>query len=348
MLRKNRYIIFILLLITVIAFCFDILLGSVSIPIGEALKIVTGSAKSNPTWVTIITEFRIPKAITAILAGSALSVCGLLMQTFFRNPLADPYVLGISSGASLGVALVILTTGTIGGKLFIIGSIIGRISITVAAGIGAASVLFIITAFSKRINSNVTLLILGLMLGYIISSIESVLKYFSAPENLQGYIVWGMGNFGNVIWQDLVLLIPVVLAGLLSAFLLSKQLNLLLLGESYASSMGANIKLTRLLIIIIAGILGGIITAFCGPIAFIGIAVPHLTKSIFNKYDHLLLIPFVALVGSGLALICDIISQLPGSDQVIPINVVTSLVGAPVVIWIILQQKKIKHSSFME
>jgi iron complex transport system permease protein len=270
------------------------------------------------------------------------------MQTFFRNPLADPYVLGISSGASLGVALVILTTGTIGGRLFIIGSIIGRISITVAAGIGAASVLFIITAFSKRISSNVTLLILGLMLGYIISSIESILKYFSAPENLQGYVVWGMGNFGNVIWQDLVLLIPVVLVGLISAFLLSKQLNLLLLGESYASSMGANIKLTRLLIIIIAGILGGIITAFCGPIAFIGIAVPHLTKSIFNKYDHLLLIPFVALVGSGLALICDIISQLPGSDQVIPINVVTSLVGAPVVIWIILQQKKIKHSSFME
>ncbi|MDP4190871.1 MAG: iron ABC transporter permease, partial [Bacteroidota bacterium] len=289
MLRKNKYIIFILLLITVIAFCFDILLGSVSIPIGEALKIATGSTKANPTWVTIITEFRIPKAITAILAGSALSVCGLLMQTFFRNPLADPYVLGISSGASLGVALVILTTGTIGGKLFIIGSIIGRISITVAAGIGAAAVLFIITAFSKRISSNVTLLILGLMLGYIISSIESVLKYFSAPENLQGYIVWGMGNFGNVIWQDLVLLIPVVLVGLLSAFLLSKQLNLLLLGESYASSMGANIKLTRLLIIIIAGILGGIITAFCGPIAFIGIAVPHLTKSIFNKYDHLLL-----------------------------------------------------------
>jgi len=185
---------------------------------------------------------------------------------------------------------------------------------------------------------------LGLMIGYIIGSLENILKYFSTPENLQGYVIWGMGNLGNVLWSDLIILFPLILAALFSAFLLSKQLNLLLLGENYAVSMGANIKLIRLLIIITGGILGGVITAFCGPIAFVGIAVPHITKILLNEYDHKILIPLVALTGGILMLFCDIISQLPGKEQTIPINAVTSLIGAPVVIWVIFQQRRVKHS----
>ena len=344
---KNKSIIVGLLLAFIVFFIFDVLLGSVQIPLSEVVKIIFGHS-SNPTWVTIITEFRIPKAITAVLAGSALSVCGLLMQTFFRNPLADPFVLGISSGASLGVALVVLTAGSFGINLYFLGDIASNLSITVAASIGASMVLLLITVVARKISSNVTLLILGLMLGYIIGSLENILKYFSAPENLQGYVIWGMGNLGNVVWNDLYFLIPIIFSGLIFSFLLSKQLNLLLLGENYAASMGVNIKTIRRSIIITGGILGGVITAFCGPVAFIGIAVPHITKNLLNEYDHKILIPMVALVGSTLTLVCDIISQLPGNDQTIPINAVTSLVGAPVVIWIIFQQRKVKQSFTME
>jgi iron complex transport system permease protein len=345
--KKNKYIVVFLLLALIVFFIFDVLFGSVQIPLKEAVKILFG-ASSNPTWTTIISEFRIPKAITAVLAGSALSVCGLLMQTFFRNPLADPFVLGISSGASLGVALVVLTAGSFGINLYFLGDIANNLSITVAASIGASMILLLITLVAKKISSNVTLLILGLMLGYIIGSLENILKYFSAPENLQGYVIWGMGNLGNVVWNDLYFLIPIILAGLIFSFLLSKHLNLLLLGENYAASMGVNIKTIRRSIIITGGILGGVITAFCGPVAFIGIAVPHITKNLLNEYDHKILIPAVALVGSILALVCDIISQLPGNNQTIPINAVTSLVGAPVVVWIILQQRKVKQSFAVE
>jgi iron complex transport system permease protein len=342
--RKNKYFLLVLIILFCLAFCLDILLGSVKIPFGEIEKIISGSAGSNPVWRTIIIEFRLPKAITALLAGSALSVCGLLMQTFFRNPLADPFVLGVSSGASFGVALVILTAGTLGVNLFYMGSFLNKVGITAAAGIGSGIVLLLITLVSRRISNNVTLLIIGLMVGYIIGSLESILKYFSTPENLQGYVIWGMGNFGNVLWSDLIILFPLILVSLTAAFLLSKPLNLLLMGENYAVSMGANIKVLRFVIIVTGGILGGVVTAFCGPIAFVGIAVPHITKLFLNENDHKILIPFVALIGSILMLFCDIISQLPGYEQTIPINAVTSLVGAPIVIWVIFRQRKIKHS----
>ncbi|MCX6168511.1 MAG: iron ABC transporter permease [Ignavibacteriales bacterium] len=348
LLSRNKITFTFFLLLLGIFFFFDILLGSVRIPIMDAFNIITGSSSRNSTWATIITAFRIPKAITAVLAGSALSVSGLLMQTFFRNPLADPFVLGISSGASLGVALVILTANFLGLNLFFLSNIFNKLSTTVAAGIGASVILVLITFISKKISSNITLLIFGLMLGYIIGAFESILKYFSSPEALQGFVIWGMGNFGNVIWSDLLILIPTILFGLTIAFLLSKSLNLFLLGENYAVSMGMNLKVIRLLIIVIVGILGGVITAFCGPIAFIGIAVPHMTRKMMNEYDHKILIPAVALVGSSLALFCDIISQLIWNDQTIPINIVTSLVGAPVVMWIILQQRKIKHTIAMD
>jgi iron complex transport system permease protein len=342
--KKNKYIIAGLMLAFIVLFCLDILLGSVRIPLDEVVKIIFGSSSSNNTWITIITEFRIPKAITAVLAGSALSVCGLLMQTYFRNPLADPFVLGISSGASLGVAFVVLTAGSLGVNLYFLGNIVSNLSVTVAASLGASVILLIITIVARRINNNVTLLILGLMLGYIINSIENILKYFSTMESLQGYVIWGMGNLGNVVWNDLYFIIPIILAGLVFSFMMSKKMNLLLLGENYAASMGVNIKTIRLSIIITGGILGGVITAFCGPVAFIGIAVPHLTRNLLNEFDHKVLIPSVALAGSILTLACDIISQLPGNNQTIPISAVTSLVGAPVVIWIVLKQRRIKQS----
>jgi iron complex transport system permease protein len=341
--KRNKYIFVILFLLLPLSFVVDVFLGSVRIPFAGVINVLFNPQTANPVWITIINEFRIPKAITAILAGGALSVCGLLMQTYFRNPLAEPYVLGISSGASLGVALVILTSEKIGLNLLFAGTY-NKIGITAAAMIGGVITLSLVALIARKVSSNVTLLILGLMIGYIIGSVESILKYYSTAENLQGYVIWGMGNFGNVIWRDLAILVPVVIAGLIASFLLSKQLNLLLLGENYALSMGANIKFVRLMIIIIGGILGGAITAFCGPIAFVGIAVPHITKNLFNVYDHKILIPSVALVGAILALICDIISQMPGGEQTLPVNAVTSLIGAPIVIWIILSQRKIKHT----
>lgn len=346
--KRNKYIIAALFVLFLISFSFDVLLGPVKIPLNDVLKTVFGSSAPNSTWVTIITEFRIPKAITAVLAGSALSVVGLMMQTFFRNPLADPFVLGVSSGASLGVAFVVLTAGSFGINLYFLGDIVSNLSITIAACVGASIILLLITIVAKKISSNITLLILGLMIGYVISSLENFLKYFSSPESLQGYVIWGMGNLGNVVWNDLYFLIPIVFAGLVFSFLLSKQLNLLLLGEKYARSMGVKTSEIRTMIIFVGGVLGGVITAFCGPIAFIGIAVPHLTKNLLNEFDHKILIPAVALAGGVLTLICDIISQLPGSGQTIPINTVTSLVGAPVVIWIIFKQRKVKHSFAIE
>jgi len=346
--KKNKYIIICLIILFAVFFTLDILFGSVRIPFAEAFKILLNSSSENSTWVTIITEFRLPKAITAVLAGSALSVCGLLMQTYFRNPLADPFVLGISSGASLGVALVILTAGSFGINLYFLGSAASSLSITAAASIGASGALIIVTLMARRINSSITLLIFGLMLSYVISSIESILKYFSMPENLQGYVIWGMGNLGNVVWNDLYFLIPVILFALVFSFMLSKKMNLLLLGENYAASMGVNIRAIRIAIIITGGILGGVITAFCGPIAFIGIAVPHIARNLFNEFDHKILIPAVVLIGSILTLICDLISQLPGGNQTLPISAVTSLVGAPVVIWIIFKQRKMKHSFKMD
>lgn len=342
--KKNKYYILLLPALLLLFFCADILLGSVKIPVGEVISVILGRGDTKPVWITIITDFRIPKAITAILAGSALSVCGLLMQTYFRNPLAEPYVLGISSGASLGVALVILTTQSIGLSLVYFSDFFKQAGVTIAAIIGGAVTLLIVTIVARKVSNNVTLLILGLMMGYIISSFESILKYYSTSESLQGYVIWGMGNFNNVLWRDLYVLIPVVLLGLIASFLLSKPLNLLLLGEHYALSMGANIKLIRLAIIVTGGVLGGVITAFCGPIAFIGIAVPHITKNLIKVSDHKVLIPAVALTGSILALACDLISQMPGNDQNLPINAVTSLIGAPIVIWIIMSQRKVKHT----
>jgi iron complex transport system permease protein len=320
-------------------FVLDILIGPVTVPLKDILEIAFTGESTNPAWKTILFDFRLPKALTAILAGTALSVSGLQMQTVFRNPLAGPYVLGISSGASLGVALVVLGFSPI----FAQGNI-NPLSIwvqIVAAWIGAAVVLLLIMAVSMRVRDILTILILGVLFGSATSAIVNILQYFSHQSHLKAFVVWSMGNLGNVTKDQLIVLSFAILAGLILAFLSGKMLNVLLLGESYAKSMGLNILFARAVIFISTSILAGSITAFCGPIGFIGIAVPHLTRVIFKSADHRLLIPAVMLTGGTVMLLSDILSQLPGSESTLPINSVTALIGIPVVIWIIFRSQKI-------
>lgn len=338
--NKFTALIILLVIITAIAFITDVLLGSVNIPLNKTLSILFHQTE-DPIWSRIIFDFRLPKAITAALVGSGLSIAGLQMQTLFRNPLAGPYMLGISSGASLGVAIVVLSTGILGTRLHLLGSV-SKISTVLAAIVGAGFMLMIIVLLSRKIKNNITLLILGLMFSHIAGAFEEVLQYFAEAKKLQGFVIWNLGNFSTVAWEEVLILSLLVLTGLIISFCLSKPLNALLLGENYAMSMGINTSNSRLLIILVTGILAGSITAFCGPIAFLGVAVPHLTRGLFNTSDHLKLIPLVCLVGAIVTLCCDIISQLP--KYVLPINVVTSLIGGPVVIWVIIKQYKTKSS----
>lgn len=325
-----------------VAGCFliSLVVGSVSIPLDEVLTVLLGGEPTRATWETIILKFRLPKAVTAVLGGAALSVSGLQMQTLFRNPLADPFILGISSGASLGVALVVLG-GTVSGAATLIAGLglIGNFGIVTAATIGSGMVFGLVLMISRRVQSVVTLLVLGLMFGYLTGSVVSILLYFSNPQQIQSYVAWTFGSFGGVTWDQLTVLLPVVLVGLLIALFAAKPLNALLLGENYARSMGLNLRRARYLVIGSASLLTGAITAFCGPIAFLGIAVPHIAKGLLNSSDHRLLIPASILIGGLLALIFDLIAQLPGGQIVLPLNAVTSLVGAPLVTWIILRRQ---------
>jgi iron complex transport system permease protein len=335
-----KFVIFLVLIcLVVFLFMLDILIGPVKIPLKETLDILLTNDLTHPVWHTIVTDFRVPKAITAILAGAALSVSGLQMQTVFRNPLAGPYVLGISSGASLGVALVVLGFS----PLFAQGSL-NPLSVWVqiaAAWIGAAAVMVLIMAVSLRVRDIMTILILGVLFGSAASALVNILQYFSHQSQLKAFMVWSMGSLGNVTKDQLVVLAFTVLAGLALAILSGKMLNVLLLGESYAKSMGLNLLFSRAIIFISTSILTGSVTAFCGPIGFIGIAVPHLTRMIFKTADHRLLIPAVILSGGIMMLLSDIFSQIPGSDNVLPINSVTALIGIPVVIWIVFRNLKV-------
>lgn len=323
----------------VLFFLLDLTLGSVHIPFGHVLEILTGQETDNPGWENIILLFRLPRVITALLVGSGLAISGLLMQTFFRNPLAGPFVLGISSGASLGVALLVLA-----GSVISIGIFTSSLSIVIAASLGSALVLTMILSVSSKIKDSTTLLIIGLMFGSISGAIVGVLQFFSSAEQLQSYMIWTFGSLGGVSWQELPLFAVIIVPGILLSFALFKPLNALVLGENYAQSIGVNIKKIRIYILFATSILAGTITAFAGPIAFIGIAVPHLTRVLFQSSDHRILIPAVALTGAILMVICDIISQLPGSSHVLPINAVTSIIGAPVVIWIIVRKRNIGRS----
>ncbi|MDH7914181.1 iron ABC transporter permease [Winogradskyella sp. SYSU M77433] len=327
----------ILALVLVICFFINISLGSVSIPLKSTISILLGNSE-NETWQIIITNVRLPKAITAILVGSGLGISGLLMQTLFRNPLAGPFVLGISSGASLGVALVILGSGLFGG-LFA-STLISKWSIVIAASLGSFLVLMAVLAVSNKVRDTMAILIIGLMFGSITAAVVSVLSYFSSAEQLQQYIFWGFGSLSNLSWNELLIFFGIYCAGTILSIFSIKGLNSLLLGDNYAKSLGLNLKQSRLIIILATSLIAGTITAFAGPIAFIGLAIPHLTRQIFKTSNHKILLPAVFLFGAIVMLICDSIAQIPGSDYTLPINAITALVGAPVVIWLLVRQRK--------
>ena len=322
------------LLLFVMNLCF----GSVSIPMKEIWVAVFGCESS--TYRAIILDYRLPQAITALLAGIGLSVSGLLMQTLFRNPLADPSLLGISSGSSLGVALVILL-GTATGLSVNTLSLWSTFGVTVAAFVGAFAVLLLILALSSRLRSMVSLVLVGIMIAYIAGSVTDILKFFSQKEGLHSFVIWGMGSFSNVSKAQLPFFAIAVVAGAVGSFLLFKTLNLLLLGERYAENLGVNIKRSSMLIILASGFLTALITAFCGPIAFLGLAVPHIARFLFKSSDHKLLIPATAFIGMDLALFCNLIARLPSFEGNLPINSVTALIGAPIVLWVIFHRQKV-------
>lgn len=321
-------------------FLLSISIGSVRIPLGEVAKVLIGQPATRDTWTTIVLNFRLTKALTAVLVGSALSISGLQMQTLFRNPLADPFILGINSGAALGVALVILTIGTTGAYLLAGLGTFGDLSLAIAASIGAGAVLSVILLVGRKIKNPTTLLIMGLMFGYATSAVVSLLIYFSIPERIQAYTIWSYGSFAGVTWSQMRVLLPVILIGMGIAAFLPKSLNALLLGEDYARTMGLNIGRTRFWILISASLLAGTVTAFCGPIGFLGVAIPHVSRNLLKTSDHKVLLPAVTLLGAIAALIADGIAQLPGSQYVLPINVITSLFGAPFVLWVVLKKKR--------
>jgi len=312
-------------------------LGSVSIPPTTVLKSLF-STIDNTSWQYIIHNYRLPKAFTAILVGSGLGISGLLMQTLFRNPLAGPFVLGISSGASLGVAIVILGAGIFGGSIATL--LLSRWSTVVSASLGSFLVLLSVLMVSLKVKDTMAILIIGLMFGSMTSSVVSVLSYFSSAEQLQQYIFWGFGSLGNLSWKELFIFFCIYLLGIILSIISIKALNTLLLGENYAKSLGLNIKQSRLLIILSTSLLAGTITAFSGPIAFIGLAIPHMVRQIFTTSNHKILLPAVFLFGAIIMLICDSIAQLPTSDYTLPINAITSLIGAPVVIWLLVRKRK--------
>ena len=325
-------------------FVLCLLVGSVTIPLEEIFTILRGGEPSRASWTTIVLNFRLPKAITALLAGSGLAVAGLLMQTLFRNPLADPFVLGISSGASLGVALVLLAIGTTGATMLAGVGLLGDLSLILAAGAGAAIVLALVLLVAQRVRSTMTLLILGVMFGYVTSSLVSILVHFSIMDRIQTYINWTFGSFGGVTWGQMALFAAAMIGGQILAYTLVKPLNALLLGEAYARSMGVNIRLVRRMLILAAATLAGGVTAFCGPIGFLGIAVPHLCRALLGTSDHRVLLPASTLMGGILALIADMIAQVPGSQIILPLNAITALIGAPVVVWVILRQHNLRET----
>ena len=328
-----------LILLLGIAILANISLGSVSIPFNEVVRGSLGGEVSKESWRYILVDYRVPKAVTAIIAGGGLAVSGLLMQTLFRNPLAGPFVLGLSSGASLGVAILILGAGVVGGFAGVL--LLSEWSLVIASALGSFLVMLAVLSVTFKIKDTMAILIIGLMFGSVTAAVVAVLSYFSSAEQLQQYIFWSFGSLGNQSWNGVLILTVCFAIGILLSFLSSKSLNALLLGENYAKSMGLHIKKTTFMIIIATSILAGSITAFVGPIAFIGLAVPHVTRQFFTTSNHLILLPAVLIVGSLLLLICDTIAQVPFSEYTLPINAVTSLIGAPVVIWLLVRKRKL-------
>jgi iron complex transport system permease protein len=328
-----------LVLILLLGILSSLSLGSVTIPFSDVISSLLGFSSENSNWEYIVIHYRLPKTLTAICVGSGLGISGLLMQTFFRNPLAGPYVLGLSSGASLGVALVVMGASVLSG--FIGELIFSRWAITLAASSGSLLVMIIVLATSRQVKDTMTLLIIGLMVASLTSALVSVLAYFSQAEELQLFMFWSFGSLGNMTWNEILILSSCWLLGIGLAIASLKNLNALMLGESYAKSMGVSLQKNRILIITSTSLLAGSATAFAGPIAFIGLAVPHIVRQIVSTNDHKILLPNVIFGGALLLIICDIIAQVPWSNSTLPINAITSIFGAPVVIWLIVRKQKL-------
>lgn len=341
MLNYKRYYIWFtfLVLLTILLFIVDVFVGSVYIPIEKVFSILTGHEESK-SWDFIILNYRLPKAITALLTGSVLAISGLMMQTLFKNPLAGPYVLGISSGASLGVALFIMAGALLPGFVFL--EHFGPWGFVISAIAGAFLIMGIVMMVSTRVTDAVSLLIVGIMFGSITSAVVSVLQYFSDPKQVHNFLMWTFGSLSSTTWTELKVIAVVILPALFLSFSMMKSLNAFLLGENYARALGVNVQKARFKIIIATCLLAGTLTAFTGPIAFVGMAVPHLAKFMIRTSDHRLLMPLVAFSGACLMMICDIISQLPGYQETLPINSVTAIFGAPIVIWVIFRSRNVK------
>ena len=338
--RKSGHGFILLTVVLVLLIILDLLSGSVRISLQQSFSAIFDPTSSDPQIAAIFYQFRLPKAITAVLAGAALSVAGLQMQTIFRNPVAGPDILGISSGSSLGVALFVLSTGWFfkGSPLF---SVTGSWGVVMAAWLGAGAMMTLIVLMASRMKDLMTVLILGILISSAILAVVSVLQYFSSESSLKSFIVWTMGSLGSTTKDQLWVLVPSVAVGLSIAAFSAKLLDAFLLGENYARSMGVNLRLAYLLTFASTSVLAGSITAFCGPIGFVGIIVPHLARKFFNTSLHRRLIPATMVMGAIVMLLGDLLAQLPGMETTLPINSVTSLLGIPVVVWIIFQQKKI-------
>ena len=337
--KKHSQSLVLLFVILLLVLILNLSLGSVLIPFKETIASLFGKGNSTLPLEYIVTHIRLPKALMAIMVGAGLSAAGLLMQTLFRNPLAGPFVLGITSGASLGVAILILGAGALGGTLGVY--MTNPYSIVIASGIGSFLVLLAVLGVTKHLKDTMAILIIGLMFGSLTSAVVSVLAYFSPAEELQQYVFWSLGSLGGTSWQGILIVAVCFVVGLILCIRAIKPLNAMLLGDAYAQSLGLNLTKHRMAIMLATCILAGSITAFAGPIAFIGLAIPHVARQLFWTNNHAVLLPAVILCGAIVMLLCDIIAQLPGSEYTLPINAVTSLFGAPIVIWLLIKKGKL-------
>ena len=336
---KNSGKLLLVAVLILVLLVLNLLLGSVKIPAADVIGVLFGD-RSNEIFSNIILKSRLPQALVAIVAGAGLAVSGLQMQTVFRNPLAGPSVLGISNGASLGVAIVVLMSSSLAGVSLSRMGYVGDAAISIAAIIGSLAVMALIVWVARKVKGNVTLLIIGVMVGYLVTAIVGVLKFFSAEEDIKAYVVWGLGSFARVSGDQMLLFVGMMLVLLPLSFLLVKTLNLMLLGDDYARNLGLDVSRARTLVILNSGVLVAIVTAYCGPIMFIGLAVPHLCRAIFRTSDHRVLVPGTILAGAALALLCSLVARMPGFEGALPVNSVTALIGAPVIASVIFRRRK--------
>lgn len=336
--RQSSIIILLLVSIPLLTI-INLAVGSVAIPFGEVVSLLCGGDGGSEIGRAIVIQTRLPQTLTAIFCGAGLAAAGLQMQTVFHNPLAGPSVLGISSAASLGVALMVLANGALGGALLAGFGVYGNTALTLAAIVGALSVMTLIVWLSQRVEGNATLLIVGVLIGYIASAIIGVLKYLSSEEDVHQFVIWGLGSFARVTGGQVYVFVGLMAVLLPCTLLLAKPLNMLLLGEQYATNLGLDARRARMMIITSAGILTAVATAYCGPIMFLGLAVPHIARGLLATEDHRLLLPATILAGASLALICNLIARMPGFEGALPINSVTALIGAPVAIWVLLRRR---------